>query len=67
MNSGVQQRVRRRRSKPAPFTIRRVRHPAKRSARKGWPPASGKKVMQFIQERRYVAVVADRKVILYGK
>jgi hypothetical protein len=24
-------------------------------------------VMQFIQERRYVAVVADGKVILYGK
>jgi hypothetical protein len=28
---------------------------------------SGKKVMQFIQERRYVAVVADGKVILYGE
>ena len=28
---------------------------------------SGKKVMQFIQDRRYVAVVADGKVILYGK
>jgi hypothetical protein len=28
---------------------------------------SGKKVMQFIQDRGYVAVVADGKVILYGK
>jgi len=28
---------------------------------------SGKRVMQFIQERRYVAVVADGKVILYGR
>jgi hypothetical protein len=27
---------------------------------------SGKKVMQFIQEGRYVAVVADGKVTLYG-
>ena len=28
---------------------------------------SGKKVMQFIQGGRYVAVVADGKAILYGK
>jgi hypothetical protein len=28
---------------------------------------AGKKVMQFIQDRRYVAVVADGKVILYGE
>jgi hypothetical protein len=28
---------------------------------------SGKKVMQFIQDGRYVAVVADGKVVLYGK
>ncbi|MFZ0583451.1 MAG: hypothetical protein WAN72_01360 [Candidatus Acidiferrales bacterium] len=28
---------------------------------------SAKKVMQFIQEGRYVAVVADGKVTLYGK
>jgi hypothetical protein len=28
---------------------------------------SGKKVMQFIQDGRYVAVVADGKVIMYGK
>jgi hypothetical protein len=28
---------------------------------------TGKKVMQFIQDGRYVAVVADGKVILYGK
>jgi hypothetical protein len=28
---------------------------------------SGKKVMQFIQDGEYVAVVADGKVILYGK
>ena len=27
---------------------------------------AGKKVMQFIQEGRYVAVVVDGKVILYG-
>jgi hypothetical protein len=28
---------------------------------------SGKKVMQFVQDGRYVAVVADGKVILYGR
>jgi hypothetical protein len=28
---------------------------------------SGKKVMQFIQDGRYVAVVADGKVTMYGK
>lgn len=28
---------------------------------------SGKKVMQFIQDGRYVAVVADGKVTLYGR
>jgi hypothetical protein len=28
---------------------------------------TGKRVMQFIQDGRYVAVVADGKVILYGK
>lgn len=28
---------------------------------------SGKKVMQFIQDGRYIAVVADGKVTLYGK
>jgi hypothetical protein len=28
---------------------------------------SGKKVMQFIQDGRYVAVVADGKVTFYGK
>jgi hypothetical protein len=28
---------------------------------------SGKKVMQFIQDGRYFAVVADGKVTLYGK
>ena len=28
---------------------------------------SGKKVMQFIQDGRYLAVVADGKVILYSK
>lgn len=28
---------------------------------------AGKKVMQFIQGGRYVAVVADGKVILYGR
>ena len=28
---------------------------------------SGKKVMQFIQDGRYVAVVADGKVTLYGE
>ena len=27
----------------------------------------GKKVMQFLEERRYVAVVADGKVQFYGK
>jgi hypothetical protein len=29
--------------------------------------SSGKKVMQFIQDGRYVAVVADGQTILYGK
>src|SRR5580700_9545188 len=28
---------------------------------------AGKEVMQFIQDGRYVAVVADGKVIMYGK
>jgi len=28
---------------------------------------AGKKVMQFIQDARYIAVVADGKVTLYGK
>jgi hypothetical protein len=28
---------------------------------------AGKKVMQFIQDGAYIAVVADGKVILYGK
>jgi hypothetical protein len=28
---------------------------------------SGKKVMQFIQDGRYVAVVANGKAVLYGK
>ena len=28
---------------------------------------TGKRVMQFIQDGRYVAVVADGKTILYGK
>ena len=28
---------------------------------------SGKRVMQFLQDHRYVAVVADGKVTLYGK
>jgi hypothetical protein len=28
---------------------------------------AGKKVMQFIQDGRYIAVVADGKVTLYGK
>jgi hypothetical protein len=28
---------------------------------------AGKKVMQFIQDGRYIAVVADGKVILYSK
>jgi len=28
---------------------------------------SGKKVVQFIQDGRYVAVVADGKVTMYGK
>jgi hypothetical protein len=28
---------------------------------------AGKKVMQFLQDHRYIAVVADGKVIMYGK
>jgi hypothetical protein len=48
-------------------TIMGIEQNSKTKSRWALMARSGKKVMQFIQERRYVAVVADGKVILYGK
>lgn len=48
-------------------TIMGIEQNPKTKSRWAQMARSGKKVMQFIQERRYVAVVADGKVILYGK
>jgi hypothetical protein len=48
-------------------TIMGIEQNAKTKSRWALLARSGKKVMQFIQERRYVAVVVDGKVILYGK
>jgi hypothetical protein len=48
-------------------TIMGIEQNPKTKSRWALMARSGKKVMQFIQERRYVAVVADGKVILYGK
>lgn len=48
-------------------TIMGIEQNPKTKSRWALMARSGKKVMQFIQERRYVAVVADGKVILYGE
>ncbi len=48
-------------------TIMGIEQNPKTNSRWALMARSGKKVMQFIQDRRYVAVVADGKVILYGK
>ena len=48
-------------------TIMGIEQNPKTKSRWAQMARSGKKVMQFIQDRRYVAVVADGKVILYGK
>jgi len=48
-------------------TIMGIEQNPKTKSRWALMARSGKKVMQFIQERRYVAVVADGKVILYGR
>ena len=44
-----------------------IEHNPKTKSRWAAIARSGKKVMQFIQDGRYVAVVADGKVTLYGK
>ena len=48
-------------------TIMGIEQNPKTKSRWALMARSGKKVMQFIQDGRYVAVVADGKVILYGK
>jgi hypothetical protein len=46
-------------------TIMGIEQNPKTKSRWALMARSGKKVMQFIQDRRYVGVVADGKVILY--
>jgi hypothetical protein len=48
-------------------TIMGIEQNPKTKSRWAQMARSGKKVMQFIQDGRYVAVVVDGKVILYGK
>jgi hypothetical protein len=48
-------------------TIMGIEQNPKTKSRWAQMARAGKKVMQFIQDGRYVAVVADGKVILYGK
>ena len=48
-------------------TIMGIEQNPKTKSRWAQMARAGKKVMQFIQGGRYVAVVADEKVILYGK
>ncbi|MGA8025346.1 MAG: hypothetical protein WCC18_14610 [Candidatus Acidiferrales bacterium] len=48
-------------------TIMGIEQNPKTKSRWAQMARAGKKVMQFIQGGRYVAVVADGKVILYGK
>jgi hypothetical protein len=48
-------------------TIMGIEQNPKTKSRWAQMARSGKKVMQFIQGGQYVAVVADGKVILYGK
>ena len=48
-------------------TIMGIEQNPKTNSRWAQMARAGKKVMQFIQDGRYVAVVADGKAILYGK
>jgi hypothetical protein len=48
-------------------TIMGIEQNPKTKSRWAGMARAGKKVMQFIQDGRYVAVVADGKVIMYGK
>ena len=48
-------------------TIMGIEQNPKTKSRWALMARSDKKVMQFIQDRRYVAVVADGKVILYSE
>ncbi|MGA7225249.1 MAG: hypothetical protein WBX16_20495 [Candidatus Acidiferrales bacterium] len=48
-------------------TIMGIEQNPKTKSRWAQMARSGKKVMQFIQDGRYVAVVADGKVTMYGK
>ena len=48
-------------------TIMGIEQNPKTKSRWAQMARAGKKVMQFIQGGRYVAVVADGKVILYGR
>jgi hypothetical protein len=48
-------------------TIKGIEQNPKTKSRWALMARSGKKVLQFIQDGRYTAVVADGKVILYGK
>ncbi len=48
-------------------TIMAIEQNPKTKSRWAQMARAGKKVMQFIEGGRYVAVVADGKVILYGK
>jgi hypothetical protein len=48
-------------------TIMGIEQNPKTKSRWAQMSRSGKKVMQFIRDGRYVAVVADGKVTIYGK
>jgi hypothetical protein len=48
-------------------TVKGIEQNPKTKSRWAQLARSGKKVMQFIQDGRYVAVVADGKLMLYGK
>jgi len=47
--------------------LRGLEQNPKTGSRWAWLAHEGKKVMQFLRERRYVAVVVDGKVQFYGK
>jgi hypothetical protein len=49
------------------YTLIGIEQNPKTKSRWAQMARAGKKVMQFIQDGRYVAVVAEGKVILYGK
>jgi hypothetical protein len=48
-------------------TIMEIEQNPKTKSRWAQMARAGKKVMRFIQGRRYVAVVADARVTLYGE